>query len=278
MKAPTSPWPLRVEEDGQVRTQPVFCLLKRELMESLVRFTHEGGRKIDKWTALHKQAIVRFDAAGDAPARLLQRQHAGRAAPPRAIEMKTLEQIAAQLQGYDPQALSAGRVGDFLAQLVEPVRETESVPVLDALGRVLANDLVSPISVPPHDNSAMDGFAFDGTALQDDAPLTLEVVGTALAGKAWQGHAGAGQCVKIMTGAIMPAGLDTVVPQEFTQRRGRRPHRRARRRAAARRQPPLQGRRPAEGPPALLQGERLGPAACGLVASLGLPSVECCAA
>jgi molybdopterin-guanine dinucleotide biosynthesis protein A len=55
------------EEDGQVRTQPVFCLLKRGLMESLVRFTHEGGRKIDRWTALHKQAIVRFDAPGDAP-------------------------------------------------------------------------------------------------------------------------------------------------------------------------------------------------------------------
>lgn len=53
------------EEDGQVRTQPVFCLLKHELMESLVRFTHEGGRKIDKWTALHKQAIVTFDAPGD---------------------------------------------------------------------------------------------------------------------------------------------------------------------------------------------------------------------
>ena len=53
------------EEDGQVRTQPVFCLLKHELMESLARFTHEGGRKIDKWTALHKQAIVTFDAPGD---------------------------------------------------------------------------------------------------------------------------------------------------------------------------------------------------------------------
>lgn len=53
------------EEDGQVRTQPVFCLLRHELMESLVRFTHEGGRKIDKWTVLHKQAIVTFDAPGD---------------------------------------------------------------------------------------------------------------------------------------------------------------------------------------------------------------------
>jgi molybdopterin-guanine dinucleotide biosynthesis protein A len=55
------------EEDGQLRTQPVFCLLRVELLESLVRFTHEGGRKIDKWTARHKTAIVPFDAPGDPP-------------------------------------------------------------------------------------------------------------------------------------------------------------------------------------------------------------------
>lgn len=55
------------EEDGQVRTQPVFCLMRRELMESLVRFTHEGGRKIDKWTGQHKTAIVAFDRPADDP-------------------------------------------------------------------------------------------------------------------------------------------------------------------------------------------------------------------
>jgi molybdenum cofactor guanylyltransferase len=55
------------EEDTQVRTQPVFCLMRRELMESLVRFTHEGGRKIDKWTALHKTVVVPFDREGDDP-------------------------------------------------------------------------------------------------------------------------------------------------------------------------------------------------------------------
>jgi molybdopterin-guanine dinucleotide biosynthesis protein A len=55
------------EEDGQLRTQPVFCLLRVELLESLVRFTHEGGRKIDKWTAQHKTAIVPFDKPGDPP-------------------------------------------------------------------------------------------------------------------------------------------------------------------------------------------------------------------
>ncbi len=186
---------------------------------------------------------------------------------------RSIADIAARLQGYDPQALNADAVGEFLVQLVTPVTATEKVGVLDALGRVLARDLVSPISVPPHDNSAMDGYAFDGAQLAARA-LRLEVVGTALAGKAWQGTVGAGRCVKIMTGAIMPAGLDTVVPQEFTktledgrveipagllQPGDNRRHK---------------GEDLMEGHPALRAGERLGPAACGLVASLGIAQVE----
>lgn len=187
--------------------------------------------------------------------------------------MKTVEQIAAELQGYDPQALSAEAVGEFLAQLVEPVRDMEQVGPLQALGRVLAHDVISPLSVPPHDNSAMDGYAFAGAQLRPDVPLELDVVGTALAGKAWQGQVGAGQCVKIMTGAIMPAGLDTVVPQEFTQETGagriRIPQGLLRPGDNRR----LKGEDLMEGRPALLRGERLGPAACGLIASVGLGSV-----
>lgn len=185
----------------------------------------------------------------------------------------SIAEIAARLQGYDPQALSAEGVGAFLAELVAPVAQTERVGVLEALGRVLARDLVSPISVPPHDNSAMDGYAFAGAQLAAGA-LQLEVVGTALAGKAWQGQVGAGQCVKIMTGAIMPAGLDTVVPQEFTKTA-----------ADGRIEVPsgllqpgdnrrCKGEDLMEGRPALRAGERLGPAAMGLVASLGIAQVE----
>jgi molybdenum cofactor guanylyltransferase len=55
------------EEDGKLRTQPVFCLMRLELLESLVRFTHGGGRKIDAWTAQHRTAVVPFDAPGDDP-------------------------------------------------------------------------------------------------------------------------------------------------------------------------------------------------------------------
>lgn len=187
---------------------------------------------------------------------------------------RSIEQIAAQLQGYDPQSLNAQAVGDFLAQLVQPVADTQEVGVMQALGRVLAEDLVSPISVPPHDNSAMDGYAFDGAQLQGSGPLELEVVGTALAGKAWQGNASRGQCVKIMTGAIMPAGLDTVVPQELTRDAGaQRVHIPAGtvQRGDNRR---LAGEDLMQGRPALQAGERLGPAACGLIASLGIASVK----
>ncbi len=187
--------------------------------------------------------------------------------------MKSIAEISAQLQGYDPQALSADAVNEFLARLVEPVTQTERVGIFEALDRVLAQDIISPISVPPHDNSAMDGYALDGALLKSGGAIELDVVGTALAGKAWQGRVGPGQCVKIMTGAIMPAGLDTVVPQEFTQAAG--DHRIL--------VPPkllqpgdnrrLKGEDLREGAPALKRGERLKPAACGLVASLGMATV-----
>jgi molybdopterin molybdotransferase len=187
--------------------------------------------------------------------------------------MRSLAEIAAQLQGYDPKALPADAVNEFLARLVEPVRDNEDVSVFDALGRVLARDIVSPISVPPHDNSAMDGFAIDGAQLAAGGAMSLEVVGTSLAGKAWQGTVAAGQCVKIMTGAIMPAGLDTVVPQEFTQTAvdGRVTFASDAVRPGDNRR--CKGEDLMEGQPALAAGTRMGPAACGLIASLGLARV-----
>jgi molybdopterin molybdotransferase len=185
---------------------------------------------------------------------------------------KSLAEIAANLQGYDPQALPADDVLNFLKQLVTPISEVEDVPIFEALNRVIAQDVISPIDVPPHDNSAMDGFAFKGDTLQAHEALNLKVVGTALAGKAWQGTVHAGECVKIMTGAIMPAGLDTVVPQELCSvsadsvsipagivKAG--DNRR------------LCGEDLKKNAPALAQGTRVTPAAVGLLASLGQPTV-----
>ena len=189
---------------------------------------------------------------------------------------RSLADIAAELQGYDPQALRADTVNAFLHRLVDPVADTESVPVPEALGRVLAADVVSPVSVPPHDNSAMDGYAFAGRALAAGAALQLRVVGTAMAGKAWAGACGDGECVRIMTGAIMPAGLDTVVPQEFcrveSSPEGDSVH------LPAGVVAPCDNRRLCgedlmAGRAALPAGQRITPAALGLIASLGLPRV-----
>ena len=191
--------------------------------------------------------------------------------------MKTLAQIAAELQGYDPQAMSATQVQHFLSEMVTPVGEAIELPLFEALGRVLAEDVISPFDVPPHDNSAMDGYGFAGAQLLDNTALELQVVGTAFAGKAWQGSDGPvkpGQCVKIMTGAIMPEGLDTVVPQEFTttSEDGRihipagllTPGDNRR----------LHGEDLAKGQPALQKGELLTPARLGLAASLGLKTLK----
>ena len=187
--------------------------------------------------------------------------------------MKTLDHIAAELQGYDPKALPAHLVNAFLADMVPLPNDFEELPIWQALGRVIAQDVVSPLDVPPHDNSAMDGYAFDGNALTAGQALTLEVVGAALAGQTYQGAMAPGQCLRITTGAVMPHALNTVVPQELVQVAGsvitipqdvvrRGDNRRA------------QGEDLQRGKVALTQGSVLGPAGLGLLASLGLPTVR----
>ena len=151
--------------------------------------------------------------------------------------------------------------------------DVQDLPLLQALGRVLAQPLLSPVAVPPHDNSAMDGYAFSGTALQTGQPTCLRAVATVLAGAPYTGTVADGECVRIMTGAVMPAGLDTVVPLELCQvladevliapgvlRRGENLRQR--------------GEDLALGQPALEAGRRLRPADLGLVASLGIATVR----
>lgn len=191
--------------------------------------------------------------------------------------MKTLDQIAAELQGYDPGALPATTVGDFLAQLVEPLSDTETVGIFEALDRVLAQDIISPIDVPPHDNAAMDGFAVQGACLSGNGETVLRVVGTCYAGDTrWSHPIPADACVRIMTGAVMPDELDTVVPLEFvrTERDGAQERVHIPARVV---QPGDHRRRRGEdltaGRAAVRAGQRLGPAALGLIASLGIARV-----
>jgi len=100
---------------------------------------------------------------------------------------------------------------NMLAQIT-PVHEHETLTIEAALNRVLANDIVSPVNVPPHNNSAMDGYAFAATSLQKSKTLLL--AGRSMAGSPYVGECQAGQCIRIMTGAKMPIGCDSVEMQE----------------------------------------------------------------
>src|SRR4030095_15620272 len=131
-----------------------------------------------------------------------------------------LAEIASCVAGYDPKALPVAQAQEFIARLAPRVHTVELLPLRSALGRVLARDVVSPIDVPAHDNSAMDGYALRGSELADAAESMFRVAGAGFAGGRFEGEVGARECVRIMTGAVMPSGLDTVVPQEFVRVEG----------------------------------------------------------
>jgi molybdopterin molybdotransferase len=189
------------------------------------------------------------------------------------LTQPTLSQFVSNLADYDPNALPVAQAQRIVQDFVQPILGVETVTIWQALGRVLAADVISPISVPAHDNSAMDGFAFQGADLLPAAATTLAIVGTVFAGKAFDGTVGQGQCVRIMTGAVMPGGCDTVVPQEFTQEASDTavtvPQGVVRTGDNRR----LMGEDLMEGKPALSQGRILHPADLGLLASLGIGQI-----
>jgi molybdopterin molybdotransferase len=115
---------------------------------------------------------------------------------------------------YDPNSMPVAKARELIRSFLAPITATERVHVRSALGRVLAEDMVSPIAVPGHDNSAMDGYAVRFEDLRQDGDTLLRRVGESFAGKPWPGAIAAGECVRIFTGGVMPRGADTVVMQE----------------------------------------------------------------
>jgi molybdopterin molybdotransferase len=170
----------------------------------------------------------------------------------------------------------AQMVNELLAEskaLNEP-GDIQTIPLDQAINRILAKDVLSPIDVPSADNSAMDGFAFDSKCLENSAPeIALTVVGTAYAGKPYEGKVDAGQCLKIMTGALMPSHCDTVIPQEFTESSDNILIRFKQNQVKAGENRRLQGEDLQKGKPAILAGRLLRPSDLGLAASLGISSL-----
>lgn len=102
-----------------------------------------------------------------------------------------------------------------ILEAIQPLTETETLPLRQALGRILAHAILAPLNVPPFINSAMDGYAIRHADL---AQQPLRVIGASFAGRAFQGEIKAGECVRIMTGAVVPDGADSIAIQENVQR------------------------------------------------------------
>lgn len=175
------------------------------------------------------------------------------------------------MMGFDTGALLP--LSDALQGMLDQLAcccDSEQLPLPEALDRILAEEIVSPLSVPPFDNSAMDGYAVRLADLAAGAPLA--VAGKAFAGQPYQGDWPAGHCIRIMTGAPVPEGTEAVVMQEETQVEGElvrfltqpRPGQNIRRR----------GEDLAEGARVLAAGLRLSPRELPLLASLGIASVR----
>jgi molybdopterin molybdotransferase len=180
----------------------------------------------------------------------------------------SIAQTVSCLDGYDPDALRVDKACEAIRTCLSPISDKETVSIRNALGRVLAQDIVPQINVPAHDNSAMDGYAVRFSDLEKP----LREIGTALAGKPFTGKLGAGECVRIMTGAVVPEGADTVVIQEVVKKDGDRIV-----------VPPGQkkaqnvryaGEDLSKGKAVLRPGQVLRPAELGLIASLGIGEVK----
>ncbi|MES2263421.1 MAG: gephyrin-like molybdotransferase Glp [Pseudomonadota bacterium] len=259
-------------DDGTQHRQlhPVFSLVKTGALAQLSAYLDSGARRMDGWYKDIKVAEVLFD---DASAFRnintladLQEMEALAARP-------SLRAIVSCLSDYDPDALPVRHAQRIIGEFIQPVQTVEKVALRSALDRVLAHDIISPISVPAHDNSAMDGYALRGADLPTDAPVTLTVVATVSAGHPTGIRVGPGECVRIMTGGVMPDGLDTVLPQELAAAIGDGNVTIAPGTIRSGDNRRLTGEDLMAGNAALRQGRIMRPADLGLLASLGIAEV-----
>ncbi|MCF8179733.1 MAG: molybdopterin molybdotransferase MoeA [Sulfuritalea sp.] len=186
--------------------------------------------------------------------------------------MTSILQTLSCADNYDPNSLPVDRARQLILDLLSPVVGHERVFVRQALDRVLAEDVISPIDVPTHDNSAMDGWALRFDDLATTGETRLNNVGTAFAGRAFEGKLGAGETVRIMTGAVLPQDADCVVIQEVVRVEdanviippGQRRDQNTRR----------AGEDLQAGKPAIPAGRKLRPAEIGIIASLGIAELS----
>ncbi|EDN68556.1 molybdopterin biosynthesis protein MoeA [Beggiatoa sp. PS] len=173
---------------------------------------------------------------------------------------------------YDPNSLTVEQALQRIDQDLQPINGEEQLPIRNALGRILADDVLSQINVPPYDNSAMDGYAVRGVDLPVDGQAQLTIVGTSFAGQPYTKTVQSDQCTRIFTGAVIPAGTDTVIMQEHVEKQGDFINITADHKKGQHVRPV--GEDIAIGQVVLTAGKRMLPADIGLLASLGVPEVK----
>jgi molybdopterin molybdotransferase len=175
------------------------------------------------------------------------------------------------MDDYDPASLPVDVALERIDSVLKPIDGFQQLAIRSALDRVLAEDIHSTLDVPGHTNSAMDGYAISGTQIPPEGVRELKVIGTSWAGRPFQGSIGADECIRIMTGAVMPAGTDTVIMQEHAEPQGDSIRFDSAQKTGQNvRQA---GEDIARGDVVLRAGKRLGPADIGLLASLGITEV-----
>ena len=183
---------------------------------------------------------------------------------------KTLHDLTTT-SDYDPNSMPVEKAREHIRAFLSPVTTVERLNIRATLGRVLAENVISPVNVPQHDNSAMDGYAVRFADLKTDAETTLTIVGASFAGKPFQGTLETFQAVRIMTGAVIPAGADSVVQQERAKASADQvsvmplPKKGTNTRSA--------GEDLRAGEAALRRGQPIRPAEIGMMASLGIGEV-----
>ncbi len=121
------------------------------------------------------------------------------------------------MDDFDPNSMDAKQALQLILNQVNSLTQTIKIPIREALCRTLAEDIFSTIDVPGHTNSAMDGYAIQSSDIPTESTTSLKKIGISWAGKPYKGDVNKGECVRIMTGAAMPTGTDTVVMQEHVQ-------------------------------------------------------------
>jgi molybdopterin molybdotransferase len=250
---------------------PVFSLMKAGVLPQLEAYLATGARRMEGFHKTLRVAEVMFDDThGFRNINTLEElQHNERERPPAAAPAPS------PAAGGDHDALPVAEAQRIIRERVTPISATERLPLRGALDRVLAEDIISPINVPAYDNSAMDGYALRGADLPAEgaAPVVFKAIGIAYAGRPCTQAPAAGECVRIMTGAAIPPGCDSVIPQELAAAidgdNVTIAHGAIRSGANLRRA----GEDLKAGGVALARGKIMRPADLGLVASLGIAEV-----